>query len=82
MVITAVLAANIVDHLVPPLLAEIHVKVRHGHPLHVQETLKKQTIGNGINIRNGHAKGSQTAAPEPRPGPTGMLLLLAQPIKS
>ena len=52
-----VLAHHVIDHFLPPLVAEIHVDIRHGHTLRVQEALKEQLIPDRINGRDLQAVG-------------------------
>ncbi len=59
--VAAVLLAHVVNHLVPPVFAEVHVKVRHGHPLDVEEALKEQVVGDGVNVGDRHAVSGETA---------------------
>ena len=59
--VAAVALADVVDHLVAPLLAEIHVKVRHGHPLDVEEPLEQEAVGQGVDVGDGQAVGGQAA---------------------
>ena len=54
-VVVAVLAADVVHHLAPAGIAEIHVDIRHTHPLRVQEPLKVQAVLHGVNIRDTEA---------------------------
>ena len=74
--IAAVPLADILQHLVAPFLAEVDVKVGHGDPLDVEEALKEQAVGNGVDIGDGHAVGSQTACAGTAPWPDRNLLLL------
>ena len=43
---------HIVDDLLAPFKAEIHVDIGHGHPLRVQETLKEQVITDRVQFRD------------------------------
>ena len=38
--VVAVLAANVVHHLAPAGVSEVHIDIRHGYPLRIQETFK------------------------------------------
>ena len=40
----AVLSADVVHHLVPAGVAEVHVDIRHTHPLRVEEALEVQPV--------------------------------------
>ena len=59
--VVAVLAADIVHHLAPAGIAEIHVDIRHGHPLRVQEPLKIQAVLHGVDVRDTQAVGHHAA---------------------
>ena len=59
--ILAVLAHYIVDNLLAALKAEIHVNIRHGHPLRVQEALKEQAVAHGIQLGDSQSVGHQAA---------------------
>ena len=48
--IPSIFLGDIFDHLLPSLVAEIHVDIGHGHTLRVQETLKQQIKCQRINI--------------------------------
>ncbi len=48
--VPAVLVGNILDHLLAPVLAEVHVDIRHGNPLRVEKTLEQEVIGNRVDI--------------------------------
>ena len=50
--LTPIGLSDIVDHLVATLHAKIDIKIRHGHPLRIQETLKEQVIFNRVQVRN------------------------------
>ena len=53
--VIAVLAADIVHHLAPAGIAEVHVDIRHTHPLRVQEPLKVQAVLHGVDIGDAEA---------------------------
>ena len=55
----AVLLPYVVDDLLPPLVAEVHVEIRHGYPLRVQKPLEQQSVFQGIHVRDAHAVGGQ-----------------------
>ena len=48
----AIFFLNVVNHFVTPLLAKIHIKIRHAHTLWVEKSLKKKLKANRVNIRN------------------------------
>ena len=64
--IAAVFVFDIVNHAIAIGLAKINVKVGHGHPLRVQETLKQQVVLERIEVGNfqriGH-QGTGTGTP-------------------
>ena len=53
--VIAVFAADVVHHLAPAGIAEVHVDIRHTHPLRVQEPLKVQTVLHGVDIGDAEA---------------------------
>ena len=55
----AVLFPHVVDDLLPPLVAEVHVEVGHGHPLRVQKAFEEQGVFQGIDIGDTHAVGGE-----------------------
>ena len=59
--VVAILAADIVHHLASAGIAEIHVDIRHGHPLRVQEPLKIQAVLHGVDVRDTQAVGHHAA---------------------
>ena len=64
--VIAVLLADIVHHLAAACVAEVHINIWHGHALGVQETLKIEVVGHGVNVRNieaiGHHRACGTAS--------------------
>ena len=52
--LAAVLVNHIVDDLLPPVVLEVHVYVRHFLALHIQEALEDQPVRQRIDI--GHAQ--------------------------
>ncbi|MND79279.1 hypothetical protein D3C80_710120 [compost metagenome] len=50
---------HIVDHLFPPLLAEVDVEVGHGDPFGVQEALEQQAEPQRVQIGDGQRPGHQ-----------------------
>ena len=59
--VVAVFAADIVHHLAPAGVAEIHVDIRHGDTLRVQEALKIQAVLHGVDVRDAQAVGHHAA---------------------
>src|SRR5579875_1956096 len=52
--LAAILSCNVLNHLTPPVHAEVNINVRHGDTLRVQKTLKEQLILERINICDLH----------------------------
>ena len=59
--VVAVLAPDIVHHLAPAGVAEVHVDIRHGHPLRVQEPLEIEAVLHGVDVRDTQAVGHHAA---------------------
>ncbi len=59
--VAAVLAPDVVHHLVPAVVPEVHVNIRHTHPLRVEESLKVEAVLDGVNIRDAQAVGHHAA---------------------
>ena len=59
--IGAILLTYIVNDLLPAVVAEIHINIRHGNPLRIQESLKEKVVSDGIDIRNPKAVGHNAA---------------------
>src|SRR5436305_3560463 len=57
--VPAVLVLHVVDHLLPPLLAEVDVEVGHGHPLGVEEALEQQAEPQGVEVGDGDRKSTR-----------------------
>ena len=55
--VIAVLAADVVHHLAPAGITEVHVDIRHGHALRVQEALEIQLILHGVDVGDVQAVG-------------------------
>ena len=67
--ILAVLPADILNDLPPAGVAEVHVNIRHAHPLRVQEPLEIKPVFHRVDVRDVEAvanHGPRRAAP-PRP---------------
>ena len=52
---------HIVDDFLPPLIAEVHVDIGHGHALRVQETLEQQIVADGIDVGDAQAVADNAA---------------------
>ena len=59
--IRTVFAVHIVDDLLPALVAEVHVEIRHADALRVQKALEDQVIADGVDIRNANTVSGNTA---------------------
>ena len=69
--VRAVLAHDVVDDLLPPLVTEIDVEVGHADPLGVQKPLEEQVVADGIDAGDADAVGGEAsrARTAPRPAP-------------
>ena len=65
---------DIVDHLAPPLLAEVYIDIGHGDPVLIQEALKQQVIAQRVNVGNPQAIRHQRARSAAPAGPHGDIL--------
>ena len=67
--VVSVLAADVVHHLAPACVAEVHVDIGHGYPLRVEKPLKVQVVLHGVDIRDlqtvGHHGACGGTAPRP-----------------
>ncbi len=63
----AVFAAHVVDHRVPPLLAEIDVEIRHRDAFGVEEALEQEVELQRIKIGDGQRPGGDRAGARPTP---------------
>ena len=66
-VVVAVLPSDIVHHLAPADIAEVHIDIGHAHPLRVQEALEVQAVLHGVDVRDmetvrNHGTGGGAAA--------------------
>ena len=59
--VMAVLPVHIVNDLLPPFVAEVHVKVGHTHALRIQKAFEQQVVPNGVDVGNAYAVGAQAA---------------------
>ena len=62
-VLAPVFLRDVVDDLGPPVLAEVHVEVGHGHALGIQEPLEEQVVRERIDVGDAQRVRNQ------RPGP-------------
>ncbi len=49
-VLFPVLLGYILNDVVPPLLTEVDVEIRHRDPLRIEEPLEQKVVGNGIEV--------------------------------
>ena len=59
--VCSVFSRYIIDDLLPSLEAEVHVDIRHGDTLRIQEPLKEQVIPDRINVGNSKTVGHDTS---------------------
>ena len=59
--VRTVFAVDVVDDLLSALVAEVHIEIRHTDALGVQKALEDQIIADGVDIRDAHTVGSDTA---------------------
>ena len=59
--VTAILFVDVIDDLLPALVAEVYVKVGHGNTFRVEESFKDEVITNGVDVGDAHTVGCQTA---------------------
>ena len=59
--VRTVFAVDVVDDLLPALVAEVHIEIRHTDAFGVQKALEDQVIADGVDIRNAHAVSGNTA---------------------
>ena len=59
--VRSVFPGDIVDNLLPPFVAEVHVDIRHAHPFRVQEALKQQLVLQRIQHRDAQRVGDDGA---------------------
>ena len=59
--VAAVLARDVVDHLVAPVHAEVDVEVGHRHAFRVEEALEQQVVGQRVEVGDAQRPGHQRA---------------------
>ena len=52
---------DVINDLLPTLVAEVHVKIGHADALRVQEALEDQIVPDGVDIRDAYAVGRNAA---------------------
>ena len=73
--VVAVFPADVLHHLVPAGVAEVHVDVRHAHPLRVQKPLEVQPVLHGVHVGDVQAVGDHAAGGGAPAGAHGDALL-------
>lgn len=63
----AVTLGHIVDDPIPVFHAEVHVEIRHGDALGIQEALEQQVVLDRVQVRDFEGVGNQGAGPGPAP---------------
>ncbi|KPQ09879.1 MAG: hypothetical protein HLUCCA09_02175 [Rhodobacteraceae bacterium HLUCCA09] len=74
--LAAVAALYIVDHLLPPVHAEVDVEIGHRHPLGVQEALEEQVVTQWIEVGNRQRIGDEAARARAAAGTDGNVAIL------
>jgi hypothetical protein len=67
--VAAVLPDHVVDDLLPVLVREVDVDIRHAHALRIQEALEEEVELDRIDVGDAERVGDEAPAAEPRPGP-------------
>ena len=57
--VPAVLLPHVLDHLSPPLEAEVDVDIRHRDPFGVQEALEEELVLDGVQVGDAQAVGHE-----------------------
>ena len=70
-VIRAVEPRDVVDDLAAAVDAEVHVDIRHGHALGVEEALEEETVLDRVDVRDVQAVGHDSARGAAAPGAYG-----------
>ena len=70
-----VFLTHIVDHFLPPLIAEINVNIGHRHALRVQEPLKQQAVADWIDVRDMQAVRDDASRRRAAPRTDGNVML-------
>ena len=70
MVVT-ILAADVVHHLAPAGIAEIHVDIRHADPLRIQKPLKVEAVFHRVDVGDAQAIADHAARRASAPRPHG-----------
>jgi hypothetical protein len=66
---------DVVDDLPPPFEAEVHVEVRHGHALGIQEALEQQHVLDGVEVGDAQRPGYQRPGARAAARPDGPAVL-------
>ncbi len=76
--ILAVLLRDIVNDLLTALVLEVHVDIRHGNSLRVQESLEDQIIADGVNVGDADGIGHDGACRRASAGSHGNIMGLCK----
>ena len=74
--ISTIFLLNINNDLIALLLAEVDVKIRHGHTLGIEEALKQQAKCKGIKIGNGQRISDKRTRTRSSTGANGNIIIL------
>ncbi len=66
--IITVLLADVSNNFSPATLVEVHIKVGHGDPVRVQESLKNEPVLERVKLGNPHRIGGHGTSPRPTTG--------------
>ena len=69
--VRSVFCRDVVDDLLPALIAEVDIEVGHGDPFRIQEPLEYQVVLDRVDIGDGHAIGDQGTGPGTASGSYG-----------
>ena len=75
-VVGSVFADNVVDDLLPLLVAEIDVEIGHTHPFGVEEPFEQQVVFDGVDAGDADAIGAQAPGPRAPPRPHRDIVVL------
>ncbi len=67
--LAAVFRGHVVDDSIPAIHAEVHVEVRHGHALGIEEALEQQVVADRIEVGDAQAVGHERARTGAAAGP-------------
>ena len=70
-----IFAHHIINHFLPSFKTEIHVDIRHRHPLRIQEPLKQQVIADRVKLRDSERIRYQASRRRPSPRPYNNIIV-------